>query len=1417
MDETILSYATDNLMNGYETQSNYSTPSSLASSPAIHALMQPQLIAVVTQPNKANNENQPNINSETNNNPENNSSTTNNPITDLTNSPMQIDAIITQSNPASGTNNPVAAAASPSTEENIKQEDSDAEAGAADTAVIAGATARIFSSDSNNNAVTPTKAAATQPAIQPDAAKVDSAVSTPVKVPPVSLEGLTVPPSVTKQGVGATADYKKEYQEYYNKYYATYFNHYHNSGYSTTANSSSTAASSTSDGASTQSVGVVSSTATAAHAYANHYASYYAAQHAAASANHKQQQAAAAAAKAQQQQQQAAQSNESAQQAAAAAYAASAYAAYPNNPAAMPGFFPYPYPYAMQMAAAAQQQAAAMAAQMKQQQQQQQQQSTASSNIKPAASSTTSNYCACAECDTKRAAATKAQQQACQCADCVKAKSNPAGNKSAAPCQCADCVKNNSTGASYKYSPTCNCNACLAHTSNSNPTGRSLNDNNNTTQSYVNNNNGLTLLKQLSGSNKKKTPGKKNNTNNTLISQATVSSHNNAAVLGQSIPIPAAPHQGVILNLNPDDLLNMEDDHDPLSSTAHPPKSTNLSAIFKSPTISSPLIPKLSPGLSPALPSSPAPFDGSVFSSLPIGFSPALPPLHHSPAVSATHNATITSMMSNHSQNHLATSNSPHPSPPLAGLDTNFSVPLSRSPRLSFMRTETSSVSGLTTSMVGSTTSSNNNNSIGFSFFSPNPSLTRSPKFGLFSSLLNSPAPGFALPSPSLPAILSKDPLILRKSPHLGPANHANNSMAILNSPTLLNSALGLKAKNDQKDDNKSNLVNVNNAANLNEVKDLKTYPSFDGAASLNNAATKAELSVLEEKSPSQSLLGKLKNLHSKADNSSAALVKEMFDKNGKKRRRESAHDILLHAADGMGNNATLKSSSLSGLMLSHTPPLLPINSNYSSTINSLTPLNQINSHPHANIAQCHQCRQRKSILLMVYCCNHAANRRKYKAQLSNYQAAQIAAQAQQQAIAKGRKVHDPPIIIPAFTPVPNINLVGRTCGHRYCESCLSKYYNEKPQTKKPSISAWECPVCRDVCACSQCKKNKERIKNFNDPATMQLTVALASALVHIPLLLHSNMKSFAEEVEAEIEEDSKSKLAKKAANNNVAVKREGEGSIMELSSSDDSELDDEPQQFEEYSATEAESMSEVEHDSDEDSDEQPEVKPKPRGRKPNNNNNINSAQKNNNTAAVASSGGKRGAKGSKALKRPQSAIKAKANITTVLNNEEQVVSTNEVSGSNATDSSAIIAVAKQEKQELATISLLAVATQAKIEHESPRIAAIVHNHNTRHASRHPSPALISLSPALLGAKSSLAKSANSLLPPAAINNLNQSTATGSSILDLTKSPQLVPLLDAAISEKERLNDMEPISLDSNAVSPSLTDPSNSINPMELS
>ena len=90
--------------------------------------------------------------------------------------------------------------------------------------------------------------------------------------------------------------------------------------------------------------------------------------------------------------------------------------------------------------------------------------------------------------------------------------------------------------------------------------------------------------------------------------------------------------------------------------------------------------------------------------------------------------------------------------------------------------------------------------------------------------------------------------------------------------------------------------------------------------------------------------------------------------------------------------------------------------------------------------SSCHQCKSRRLVVDLVFCCNM------YR---------------------KGRDKK----LAPTAT-----SSAAHSCRKKYCGACLQKFYNERPPAKRHSgNTSWPCPACRGLCCCAACRRIKAR------------------------------------------------------------------------------------------------------------------------------------------------------------------------------------------------------------------------------------------------------------------------------------------------------------------------------------------------------
>jgi Zinc-finger domain of monoamine-oxidase A repressor R1 len=110
--------------------------------------------------------------------------------------------------------------------------------------------------------------------------------------------------------------------------------------------------------------------------------------------------------------------------------------------------------------------------------------------------------------------------------------------------------------------------------------------------------------------------------------------------------------------------------------------------------------------------------------------------------------------------------------------------------------------------------------------------------------------------------------------------------------------------------------------------------------------------------------------------------------------------------------------------------------------------------------SSCHQCKSRRTMDQLVFCCNMFNRRQKGKKRA-----------------ASGREKRS-------------------DCRKKYCDQCLMKFYRETPPLKRQHPSSnWPCPSCRGICRCAACRRQKERQRS-RDALTMSPATTIACQLV---------------------------------------------------------------------------------------------------------------------------------------------------------------------------------------------------------------------------------------------------------------------------------------------------------------------------------
>lgn len=118
--------------------------------------------------------------------------------------------------------------------------------------------------------------------------------------------------------------------------------------------------------------------------------------------------------------------------------------------------------------------------------------------------------------------------------------------------------------------------------------------------------------------------------------------------------------------------------------------------------------------------------------------------------------------------------------------------------------------------------------------------------------------------------------------------------------------------------------------------------------------------------------------------------------------------------------------------------------------------------------SSCHQCKSRRSLGALIFCCNSV--KRKTKQQTKT---------------------------------VKGVTKRAHLCRKKYCAQCLIKFYREKAP-KKSKDSEWACPACRGICICAACRRQKAKPSQASGPGMPQMSPAtsLACGLVYYKDLL---------------------------------------------------------------------------------------------------------------------------------------------------------------------------------------------------------------------------------------------------------------------------------------------------------------------------
>ena len=101
--------------------------------------------------------------------------------------------------------------------------------------------------------------------------------------------------------------------------------------------------------------------------------------------------------------------------------------------------------------------------------------------------------------------------------------------------------------------------------------------------------------------------------------------------------------------------------------------------------------------------------------------------------------------------------------------------------------------------------------------------------------------------------------------------------------------------------------------------------------------------------------------------------------------------------------------------------------------------------------SSCHQCKSRRSFQNLIFCANMFLAQARYK-------------HAREVAASSGH-----------VGPPPKLDKKS-ICRKKYCETCLLKFYGERPPVptlRQSPQSTWICPACRDICCCAACRRQK--------------------------------------------------------------------------------------------------------------------------------------------------------------------------------------------------------------------------------------------------------------------------------------------------------------------------------------------------------
>ena len=126
--------------------------------------------------------------------------------------------------------------------------------------------------------------------------------------------------------------------------------------------------------------------------------------------------------------------------------------------------------------------------------------------------------------------------------------------------------------------------------------------------------------------------------------------------------------------------------------------------------------------------------------------------------------------------------------------------------------------------------------------------------------------------------------------------------------------------------------------------------------------------------------------------------------------------------------------------------------------------------------SSCHQCKSRRALSQLIFCCNMFA---------SNSNARKQAAAAAAAEGGTSTPSSSAFFASPSSKPSGSTNTVNAAtvkvekkgiCRKKYCGACLGKFYGEKPPPealRQSPLSTWQCPSCRHMCCCAACRRQK--------------------------------------------------------------------------------------------------------------------------------------------------------------------------------------------------------------------------------------------------------------------------------------------------------------------------------------------------------